>query len=218
MVADSPARGRDCACANASIHERLHGRFSSDSCRIQLCQNREMNRFSKSLGLSAVVLLLTTHRLPAPIQEVLESPTPAPEQSAKPKPKPKQTIKPKVTSESSESSTKRPTSSPQPRNQTTQQRNAFDGTWVGTQNQGSFGDIQLTQVISGSGTVVRSTSKLGTFIWNATCDGKTMQWSVNTKYGSGVRTFTPKPDGKTGLMTFESGAFHSSATFYKTSA
>ena len=44
-----------------------------------------MNRFSKSLGLSAVVLLLTTHRLPAPIQEVLESPTPAPEQSAKPK-------------------------------------------------------------------------------------------------------------------------------------
>src|SRR5438105_11035207 len=115
----------------------------------------------RSLVLLIFFLALSPQRLPAPIQEVLESPTPAPEQSAKPKPK--QTIKPKVTSESSESSTKRPTSSPQPRNQTTQQRNAFDGTWVGTQNQGSFGDIQLTQVISGSGTVVRSTSKLGTF-------------------------------------------------------
>jgi hypothetical protein len=171
----------------------------------------------RTLTLLVVLTMLSVsaRRLPAPIQEVPESPRPAPGGSAKPKPK--QTIKPKVTSESSESSTKRPTSSPQPRNQTTQQRNAFDGTWVGTQNQGSLGDIQLTQVISGSGTVVRSTSKLGTFIWNATCDGKTMQWSVNTKYGSGVRTFTPKPDGKTGLMTFESGAFHSSATFYKTS-
>src|SRR5439155_13087454 len=59
MVADSPARGRDCACANASIHERLHGRFSSDSCRIQLSQNREMNRLWKSMAQAAIVLLLT---------------------------------------------------------------------------------------------------------------------------------------------------------------
>ncbi len=82
---------------------------------------------------------------------------------------------------------------------------------------GSVGNIQSTQVISGSGTVVRSTSKLGVFTWDATCDGKTMRWSVETKYGSGVRSLTPKPDGKTALMTFESGAFHSSATFHKTS-
>src|SRR4051812_3546610 len=42
------------------------------------------------------VLLATAHRLPAPIQEVPESPTPATPQSAKPKPK--RTIKSKVTS------------------------------------------------------------------------------------------------------------------------
>jgi hypothetical protein len=159
-----------------------------------------MNRRSIFLILCPLALLLTAHRLPAPISDVPGSPTPAPEQS--PKPKAKNIAKPKVASESSQSETK---------------RNVFDGTWVGTQNQGSLGDIQLTQVISGSGAVVRSTSKLGAFTWNATCDGKTMQWSVKTKYGSGVRTFTPNPDGKTALMTFESGAFHSSATFYKTS-
>jgi hypothetical protein len=42
--------------------------------------------------LVAALLLVTAHRLPAPIQEVPESPTPAPEQSANPKPK--RTIKP----------------------------------------------------------------------------------------------------------------------------
>jgi len=56
----------------------------------------------RSLGLLLVLtlLLVTAHRLPAPIQEVPESPTPVPEQSAKPKPK--RTIKPKVSSEDSE--------------------------------------------------------------------------------------------------------------------
>lgn len=42
-----------------------------------------MNLLPRSLGLSAVVLLLTTHPLPAPIQEVPESPAPTPEQRAK---------------------------------------------------------------------------------------------------------------------------------------
>jgi len=149
------------------------------------------------LCLTTGFLLSTVHRLPAPISE--ESPTPTPEQ----KEKPKRTVTPNA-SKSSESSTK--------------QRNAFDGTWVGTENLGgSVGNIQSTQVISGSGAVVRSTSKLGAFTWSATCDGKTMQWSVKTKYGSGVRTFTPNNDGKTALMIFQSGDFHSSATFSKTS-
>ena len=151
------------------------------------------------LCLTTALLLIIVQRAPAPISE--ESPTPAPEESAKPKPKP--TVKANA-SESSESSTK--------------QRNAFDGTWVGTENLGgSVGNIQSTQVISGSGAVVRSTSRLGAFSWSATCDGKTMQWSVKTKYGSGVRTFTPNNDGKTALMIFQSGDFHSSATFSKTS-
>jgi len=157
-------------------------------------------RAIRQLCFISCLLLAFAHRLPAPIQEIQESPTPAPTEQAKPKPK--GTIKPEATSKSSESQTK---------------RSAFDGTWVGMIDLGSFGRIQNTEVISGFGTVVRSTSKLGTFTWSATCDGKTMQWSFKTKYGSGVRSFTPNPDGKTALMTHESGDFHSSATFHKTS-
>ncbi len=49
-----------------------------------------MSRRSKSLGLSAVVLLLTTHPLPAPIQEVPDTtPPPKPKREMTPRPKPK---------------------------------------------------------------------------------------------------------------------------------
>src|SRR5438046_9561283 len=89
-------------------------------------------------------LLATTSRLPAPIQEVPESPTPAPERSAKPKPK--RTVKPK-TSENPESSTKNkaPSTTPLP------QRNPFDGTWTGHYETGLAGDVQYTFTISGPG-------------------------------------------------------------------
>jgi len=72
-------------------------------------------------------LLITAHRLPAPIVEE-EKPTPAPERSAKPKPK--RTFK-KATSENSETSTKRQTPSPTLKTQATSQRK-FAGTWKGT--------------------------------------------------------------------------------------
>src|SRR5438094_6995046 len=90
-------------------------------------------------------LLATTSRLPAPIQEVPESPTPAPEQSSKPKPK--RTIKPKVASESSESSTKPRTSLPKPQIQATSNSTPFAGTWSGTMNISFFGDIGYTFLI-----------------------------------------------------------------------
>jgi len=44
-----------------------------------------MSRIAKSIGLSLVAFLLTTHRLPAPTSEIEEKPTPAPQESAKPK-------------------------------------------------------------------------------------------------------------------------------------
>jgi len=78
--------------------------------------------------LAVALLLIPAHRLPAPIQEIPESPTPAPEQSATPKPK--RTVKPKVT-ENSESSTKRETPSPTPKTQAISQ-SKFAGTWKGT--------------------------------------------------------------------------------------
>jgi TonB family protein len=46
-----------------------------------------MSRIAKSIGLSLVAFLLTTHRLPAPVHELDEKATPAPAESAKPKAK-----------------------------------------------------------------------------------------------------------------------------------
>ena len=174
------------------------------------------NRTFRFLLVIALVVM-TANRLPAPISEVPESPTPAPEQSAKPKPKP--TIKPKVTSESSESSIKRQTPSPQPKSQATPQRNLFNGTWVGTIRRGIFGNIDCTFIISAAGTSVVDKSRLGSFTWRATCDGQRMQWRGGAMDANNCSwTFTPNADGETALVT-ESVLFvaNSSAVFRKTS-
>jgi hypothetical protein len=79
-----------------------------------------MNCFSKSLLLSATLLLLTTYPLPAPIFEA-SSPTPAPQQSAKPKVKPS---KPKGNDEWNSIKAK----------SESQSSVSFAGTWTGTAN------------------------------------------------------------------------------------
>jgi len=63
---------------------------------------------SLAFSLTVALIVMVAHRLPAPIQEVPESPTPAPQQSTKPKPK--RTVEPKA-SENSERSAKGPKSS-----------------------------------------------------------------------------------------------------------
>jgi hypothetical protein len=177
-------------------------------------------RTSTRFLLGLALLLISVHRLPAPIQEIPESPTPAPAQSVKSKPK--RTVKPKATAESSETSTKRQTPSAQPKRQALPQRNPIDGTWIGTLN-----NIQFTAVISGSGTVVRETSTDGTFTWSATFDGKTMRWSWHRPLLSGDSTATViDANGKTALVTSKSGGaplllgaggHDTSAIFYKVS-
>jgi hypothetical protein len=169
-----------------------------------------------------VALLISTHRLPAPISEIPESPTPAPERSAKPKPK--RTIKPKVTSEKSESQAK--TASP-PQSEATPQRNPFDGTWAGKGDIARWGVIELI-VVSGSGTSVD--------VKLAGQDVLTRQdmWYRNMKTiyeggtlilnnGDGRWALTPNSDGKTARFTCDWPGFllaprvHSSATFKKAS-
>jgi len=166
--------------------------------------------------LIASVLLVSVHRLPAPISEV-ETPTPAPEQRVKPKPK--RTPNPKVTSEDS---TREQTGSPSPKSQRV--LNPFDGTWVGTINIGYHGDVDYTITISGGGTIVRETTRFGTFIRNPMSDGRTLRWNWKIT-NSGVSTLTPNPDGKTALFTDKTvstpvmgiGAHDSSAIFRKVS-
>jgi hypothetical protein len=177
---------------------------------------------SLALLLIATLLLATAHRLPAPIQEVPESPSPAPEQPTKPKPK--RTVKPK-TRESSEASTKPKTSSPPPKSQATPERNSIDGTWTGTLNCPvgfgvGNGEVQFTLAISGTGTVVNVKS----IPWGlehghrVSYDGKTLRWQTGSNW-----TLTPNADGKTALLTasasglFGINAFNSSATFHRMS-
>lgn len=165
-----------------------------------------------TLLVTAAVLLTTAHRLPAPIQEVPEGPTPSPQQSAKPKPK--QTIKPNVMSESLESSTKRQTSSPTP----TPAPNAFAGTWVGTIKRGIFGNVDQTFVVNSAGSAVVDKSRLGSFNWQATCDGKKMTWRGAAMNASSYRwTLTPNADGKTAVVTENGPGVASSAVFHNTS-
>jgi hypothetical protein len=170
------------------------------------------------LLLILVLLLLAAHRCPAPIQEAAESPTPAAQQSVKPKPK--RTVKPKA-SEGSESSTKRQPPSPIPKNQTTPNRNLFDGTWVGTVTNAPFvGTVQDTFVVSASGTsVIEKLGNLSPKLFQATCDGSTIRWISSTC----TDTLTPNPDGKTALVTinctgvFGIGAYNTSTIFRRTS-
>ena len=162
------------------------------------------------------LLFVSAHRLPAPIQEVPESPAPTLEQSAKPKPK--RTLRPKVTTESS---TTRQTSSPQPRNQPTPQQNPFDGTRVGTLNNLPFtGNVEFTLFIAASGaSVTEKSATFGTHNYQANCDGSTMRWETGASW-----TLTPNPDKQTALVTcngagfFGIGSFSLSTIFRRTLA
>jgi hypothetical protein len=170
-------------------------------------------RRTLALLLALALLLITAHRLPAPIQEIPESPTPALDESGKPKPK--RTIKPKGTSESPENSAKRKPASPSSQ---LEQHPKFAGTWRGTLPFGLAGDLHLTLVINNDGTsVTESGGLVGTVNFRATNDGKTVSWR------SGIVkeiawALTPNPDGQTALLAAKSPYIGSpSAVFRKAS-
>lgn len=146
--------------------------------------------------LIAALLFVTAHRLLAPISVIPESPTPAPEQS--PKAKAKRTIKPKA-SESSESSTKRQTPSPAPKNQATTNRNPFDGTWVGTVDWGSFGNVEHTIVIDTAQKTVNITGCESGSVFRASLGPNGISWTTGL-FKEHKWTMKPSEDGKTALV------------------
>src|SRR5437773_2053624 len=99
-----------------------------------------------------LLLLLSAHRLPAPITE--ENPTPAAKQSNRPKIK------------RSEGFTKSRPPSPTP----SPPRNLFEGTWLGTLKALPFaGDVNYTLTINAAGTVANEKSTtFGSLSWPAT--------------------------------------------------
>lgn len=165
-----------------------------------------------SLLLTIGVLLITTHRLPAPIQE--ENPTPPPEKSVKLKTK---RVVSKPESESPNTSRSRTKAAPA----ATLIQNKFDGTWMGTiPNLPFVGNVDYVLFVNGGGTAVTEKSaNFGTYSWQASSDGYIMRWNAN---GTDL-TLTPNSDGQTALVTANNpgflgvGAFSLSTVFRRTS-
>src|SRR5258708_17876578 len=162
------------------------------------------------LLLTIAVLLVTPHRLPAPIQEVPESPTPAPERSEKPKPK--RTVRPKAT-ENPESSTRRQSPSTKPQMQAT----PFAGMWSGTMNISFFGNIGYTFLIEPAQTTVKmwGTNKPSEIahakadICQASVGADGISWS----WSAWRWTLKPYPDGRSALVKVAGPFQNGSAIF-----
>jgi hypothetical protein len=129
--------------------------------------------------LSALFLILSAHRSPAPIQEVTETPKPSP------KPKASHVSKPKENASSSASAKPAKVS-----------QSAIGGSWAGGVSTVA-GNMESTMVIDVKGTSVKEISaNFGTTVHPATWDGKTAKWHsgpANVYSWS----FTPNPDGTT---------------------
>jgi hypothetical protein len=123
----------------------------------------------------AIMLLISAHRLPAPIQEVPESPTPAPEQSAKSKPK-------------------RQTASP-PQTHSTQNPTPFAGTWVA--KTGFPAGVTLIVSPAQDSAVVKGLPVWGDRAGRPVANGNTLSWTFLAEKWNMVIA----PDGKTAVVT-----------------
>lgn len=153
--------------------------------------------------LVAAILLLTAHRLPAPIQEV--APTATPRATPKPvtrKPKP-------VPPELKTKATPRPSPTP-----VAQGPARFAGVWTGTINQGILGNLEMTLIINAAGTSVKESSSAGTHTHRVTVNGDVMTWKAGW-LNEITWTFTPAGDGKTAAVTSKSGFGVNGASIFR---
>lgn len=135
--------------------------------------------------LLVALLLVGAHRLPAPIQEISESPTPAPTEQAKPKKAKTQPVetqpKAKVT----------PKPSPTPA------RPKFAGTWKGTLDGAANGASATIVVSPGEDSAVVR----GLPVWSerrgrTTINGNSLSW----KFLAETWSMTLAPDGKSAVV------------------
>jgi hypothetical protein len=153
--------------------------------------------------LIVAVLLITAHRLPAPIVE--ENPTPARERVAK--------SKPKRTAESkSSSSAAKPSATPAPL-----PTRRFAGTWVGTIPAFPTGPQETVLVVNADESTMTHT-------WVGNPPTRTVQAQINggtiqATFPNGVATYTfsitPAPDGTTAHVRLQAFMNDNSATFYR---
>jgi outer membrane biosynthesis protein TonB len=109
-----------------------------------------------NLPLTVALLLITAHRLPAPIQDVPENATPAP--TVAPAPEPRKSL-------------------PKPKSKTTGAAR-FAGTWTGTITIDQFPNTDVTFIINAEGTSVNQSSRAGIWTRPLTYDGKLLSWQT----------------------------------------
>jgi hypothetical protein len=146
----------------------------------------------------AAILILTAHRLPAPIQEVPGSPSPSPTPEAR----------------AQDSAIPRATDSLLP---TQTGPASFAGSWMGKVDIQRAGEVEVTLVISPDGTSVQQTSKLSTANRPLTYDDKVLSWTGGIK--SEVSwTMKLNPDGGSAIITRTFAGKTATATFERVSA
>ena len=128
--------------------------------------------------LSIGLLLTTAHQLPAPIQEVPETPTPTPQSQPNPVPS--------TTPERAEAA-------------------RFAGTWAGRIKVGKAADLDITLVVNPEATsLLQKSTRLGEQVHQnthpTTVSGRTLSW-LGGQTNNIAWTLTPNPDGQTALAT-----------------
>lgn len=160
--------------------------------------------------LAVLSILISAHRLPAPIREVPESPTPAAAEQAKPK---KTQSKSKVV----EAEPRAKPTSKQYATPMLQGPARFAGTWTGTINQGILGTPQVKIIVNTNATSVTHSSDLGGAMGThaATINSDTLKWHTGWGWLNGLAwTLRPNPDGQTAVARSKSlVSAHGPATF-----
>src|SRR5690242_12365901 len=132
----------------------------------------------------SVLLFVFAQRLPAPVQEIPETPTPSPRST--PTRSAAQQVRPKITATPSK-----------PRSAPDKPTHLFTGSWHGTLPFGMLGTITPTLTVNQDGTAVTESGGLvAPFTAPATNDGRTVSWRTGA-VGEMHWTLLPTSDGKT---------------------
>lgn len=154
----------------------------------------------------AAWLLITAHRLPAPISEE-STPASPPEQSAKPKTKP--LPKPKQKSEAGESAMSAA------RQQPSSKRSRFADTWVGTMQTFPWDPRQFVLTVDSTETTMAMTWRGSTVAVKAQRNGDTLQATSPEGIYTNTWSLTPQPDGATARVRMQAFMNDFTAVFHR---
>jgi hypothetical protein len=141
----------------------------------------------KHVFAAVAFLLITAHRLPAPIVE--ENPTPAPKQVIKPKPKRSTQSKPDHATTPS-----RVVATPTPA-----RSKKFAGTWSGIMPEVPWGNVPTELIVDQNESTMdwREEGKSKAGIMNAMISGGTLSARFAIGFTTAVWYISPRPDGTT---------------------